>query len=324
MIEILANTESLCPHCLRRIPAQRIVENENVYLVKMCPEHGVLPKVLIWKNHRISLEQWSRHRNNPNNPQQTSPVKATHGSAEQDRGCPFECGICPNHTQHTCSAIVEVTNHCNLQCPICFSNSPQKPATMPSLSQIEVSLKRILDTAGPCPIQLSGGEPSMRDDLPQIIARACQLGFDHIQVNTNGIRLAQDLDFAKALKESGVTNFFLQFDGLTDSTYRQLRGASLLSTKLRAVDICAEMKIALILVPTIVKGVNEDQIGPLIQFAKKFMPAVKGVHFQPMTYLGRFPHSPCNEKRMLIPDLLTAIEEQTAGEFRIENFIPPG
>lgn len=164
----------------------------------------------------------------------------------------------------------------------------------------------------------------MRNDLPQIIALARQLGFNHIQVNTNGIRLAQDYDFTKALKESGLTDFFLQFDGLADNVYWQLRGASLLSTKLKAVEVCAEMKIALILVPTVVKGVNDNQIGNIIQFAKKWMPAVKGVHFQPMTYLGRHPDSPRNEKRVLIPDILSAIEEQTAREFTVENFIPPG
>ena len=164
----------------------------------------------------------------------------------------------------------------------------------------------------------------MRNDLPQIIALARRLGFDHIQVNTNGIRLAQDFDFTKSLKESGITNFFLQFDGLTDNVYRQLRGASLLSTKLKAIEVCAEMKIALVLVPTVVKGVNDNQIGDLIHFAQKWMPAVKGVHFQPMTYLGRYPDSPQNEKRMLIPDILLAIEEQTAREFTVENFIPSG
>jgi 7,8-dihydro-6-hydroxymethylpterin dimethyltransferase len=327
MTETLANTESLCPHCLRRIPAQRIIENENVYLIKNCPEHGEIPKVLIWKNARLPLEKWSRRQINSIDSQEAPENQAIKESVESEKpliGCPFECGICSNHKQHTCSVIIEVINHCNLQCPVCFSNSPIKPAQAPNLSQIETMLRRILDSAGACPIQLSGGEPSIRNDLPRIIERARQLGFDHIQVNTNGIRLAQDWDFVKALKEAGVTDFFLQFDGLTDNIYRQLRGASLLSTKLRAIEICAEMKIALILVPTIVKGVNDHQMGSIIQFAKKWMPAVKGVHFQPMTYLGRYSDSPQNERRMLIPDILSAIEAQTAGEFTIENFIPPG
>ena len=210
MTEILANTKSLCPHCLLRIPAQRIVENENVYLIKTCPEHGEIPKVLIWKNNRLPLEKWTRHRigasysqDTPENSAINEPVDLNESFTE----CPFECGICRNHKQHTCSVIVEVINHCNLQCPICFSNSPGKPQEIPSLTQIEAMLQRILDSAGACPIQISGGEPLLRNDLPQIIARARQLGFDHIQVNTNGIRLAQDSDFAKSLKESGIYRF---------------------------------------------------------------------------------------------------------------------
>jgi 7,8-dihydro-6-hydroxymethylpterin dimethyltransferase len=327
MTEILANTESLCPHCLKRIPAQRIAENENVYLVKTCPEHGVIPKVLIWKNNRLPIEKWSRHRINPSGSQATTPNPAVREPSAQgfpEAGCPFECGICRNHKQRTCSAIIEVTNQCNLRCPICFSNSPGKFEEVPSLSQIELMLRRILDSAGACPIQISGGEPTLRNDLPQIISLARRIGFNHIQVNTNGIRLAQDYDFTKDLKESGITDFFLQFDGLTDDSYRRLRGAPLLSIKLKAVEVCAEMKIALILVPTIAKGVNDNQIGSLIQFAKKWMPVVKGVHFQPMTYLGRHPDSPQNEKRILIPDILSAIEDQTEREFIVENFIPPG
>jgi 7,8-dihydro-6-hydroxymethylpterin dimethyltransferase len=328
MTKTSATTESLCPHCLQRIPAQRIVENENVYLTKTCPEHGEIPKVLIWKNNRLPLEKWHRrHRIDQSSNEDTPRNLAFKECIDSDKpatGCPFECGICRNHKQHTCSVIVEVVNQCNLQCPICFSNSQEKPGRVPTLSQIEAMLQKILDSAGACPIQISGGEPSLRNDLPQIIARARQLGFEHIQVNTNGIRLAQDLDFLKSLKESGITDFFLQFDGLTDNIYQQLRGASLLSIKLRAIEVCAEMKMALILVPTIVKGVNDHQIGSIIQFAKKWMPAVKGVHFQPMTYLGRYSDSPQNEKRMLIPDILSAIEEQTTREFTIENFIPPG
>jgi 7,8-dihydro-6-hydroxymethylpterin dimethyltransferase len=327
MSALSANTESLCPHCLRRIPAQRVVENDCVYLSKKCPEHGEIPKILIWKNNRISLEKWSHSRIRPNDLQHTRPNPESKEFAAfngQKTGCPFECGICRNHLQHTCSAIIEVTQRCNLQCPVCFANSSEKHGKDPNLLQIEDRLRKTYDSVGACPIQISGGEPTMRKDLPQIIALARRLGFDHIQVNTNGVRLSQDIDFVKALKESGLTNFFLQFDGLTEAAYKKLRGTPLLSIKMKAVEVCAEMKIGLILVPTLVKGVNDDQLGRIIQFAKQWMPAVKGVHFQPMTYLGRYPNSPQNDKRMLIPDILAAIEEQTAGEFTMDNFIPPG
>ena len=177
---------------------------------------------------------------------------------------------------------------------------------------------------GICPIQLSGGEPTLRDDLPEIVALARKIGFDHVQVNTNGIRLAQDADYGQALKDAGTTDFFIQFDGLTDDVYTRIRGAELLRLKLRAIERCAELKIGVILVPTLVRNCNEKQIGSIIRFAKEWIPTVKGVHFQPMAYLGRYPTSPRNEDRILIPEILNAIEEQTAGELTVENMVPPG
>jgi uncharacterized radical SAM superfamily Fe-S cluster-containing enzyme len=185
-------------------------------------------------------------------------------------------------------------------------------------------LGAIRDRAGNCPIQISGGEPSLRNDLPSIVALAQKIGFDHIQVNTNGIRLARDPDFGQALKDAGVTDFFLQFDGVGDAIHRRIRGAALASSKLQAVKRCSQLKIGVILVPTLVRDVNDHQIGDIIRFAKEWMPTVKGVHFQPMAFLGRYPGSPRNPDRILIPEILEAIEKQTGGELSAENFIPPG
>jgi uncharacterized radical SAM superfamily Fe-S cluster-containing enzyme len=310
-----AQTASLCPHCLQRIPANRTIENNAVYLEKSCPEHGDLPKVLIWRNSCKSYHDWNR----------MNPPGRLNGKEDSAYGnCPYECGICPSHKQKTCTAILEVTARCNLRCPICFAAASARSGSDPDLKQIERMLLAILEKGAACPLQLSGGEPTLRDDLPQIVALAKKAGFDHIQINTNGIRLAQDHDYGKALKDAGVTDFFLQFDGLDDEIYRRIRGTDLWKWKLRAVERCTELKIAVILVPTLVKSVNDTQIGEIIQFAKKWMPNVKGVHFQPMTYLGRYPNSPGNEDRILIPDILMAIEQQTAGELKAENFVPPG
>jgi uncharacterized radical SAM superfamily Fe-S cluster-containing enzyme len=313
-------TESLCPHCLRRIGARRILIDGSVYLEKSCPEHGNLEKVLLWENAPWPYEKWDRRQNTG-----TQPAAARPGTAKpQSSGCPFDCGICSKHEQATCTAILEVTSTCDLHCPVCFTDSPRVPVAGPSLNQIEEMLKSVRDKRGICPLQLSGGEPTLRDDLPQIVSLAHRIGFDHVQVNTNGIRLARDAAFGQHLKDAGTTDFFLQFDGLTNEVYSRIRGASLLETKLQAVERCAELKVGVILVPTLVRNVNETQIGSIIQFAKEWIPAVKGVHFQPMTYLGRYPRAPRNEDRILIPEILTRIEEQTAGELRIENMVPPG
>ena len=310
-------TESLCPHCLRRIPARRVFEDTAIYLEKTCPEHGDLDKVLLWKNDPWPYERWARSSNRSS--VHTEPLLKDNSA----RGCPYDCGICANHQQATCTAILEVTRRCDIACPVCFAASRPAQDADPELDQIEQMLQTVKEE-GICPIQISGGEPTLRNDLPEIVALARKAGFDHVQVNTNGIRLAQDADFAQALKDAGTTDFFIQFDGLTEEVYRRIRGAELLRLKLTAVERCAELKIGVILVPTLIRNCNEDQIGSIIGFAKKWIPTVKGVHFQPMTYLGRYPISPRNEDRILIPDILNAIEEQTGGELMVENMVPPG
>jgi 7,8-dihydro-6-hydroxymethylpterin dimethyltransferase len=323
MTELLPETASLCPYCFQRIPARRIIEEDVVYLEKACPNHGALGKTAIWKNHPRPFNKWNR---NHAPAVDDSPLlsEKPFSASQNHQGCPFKCGICSNHRQHTCSAILEVTHACDLRCPICFAASEKASVAAPDLSAIERMLGTIRDCAGNCPIQLSGGEPSLRSDLPSIVALARKIGFDHIQVNTNGIRLAQDPDFGQAMKDAGVTDFFLQFDGVTDIIYQHIRGAALASSKLQAVERCAQLKIGVILVPTLVRNVNDHQIGDIIRFAKEWMPAVKGVHFQPVAFLGRYPGFPRNADRILIPEILNAIEEQTGGELKAENFIPPG
>ncbi len=324
-MELPAQTESLCPYCLKRVAAQRIVENDSVFLQKSCPEHGNLGKVLLWRNHPRTYSEWRRpHAESPGHPSLNLLADDLPIAPEKDDDCPYRCGICPDHKQNTCTAILEVTNRCNIRCPVCFASSEPGPAADPEIGQIEQMLQTIRDHAGICPIQLSGGEPTLRNDLTQIIRLAQKAGYDHIQLNTNGIRLAQDISYVRALKDAGVTDIFLQFDGLTEDACLRIRGAGLFLLKMKAIEFCAELKIGVILVPTLVKGVNDTQIGDIIRFAKQWMPTIRGVHFQPMTYLGRYPDTPSNQDRILLPDILAAIEEQTGGELKVENFVPPG
>lgn len=311
MAETVSRTESLCPHCLRRIPAERVPEGDALYLRRRCPEHGELEPVLIWRRRPFPYPLWDRDRAGRASPPTDPPPD-----------CPRACGICPGHRQRTCSAIVEVTRRCDLRCPVCFAAAG--PGRDPDLAALERLLRKTLERAGPCPLQLSGGEPTLRDDLPRIVRLAGALGFDHVQVNTNGLRLGRDPEFARALGEAGVADIFLQFDGVTDDVFRRLRGAPLLASKLQALQRCRELDIGVILVPTLVRGVNDSQVGALIRFAKEWVPVVKGIHFQPQAWLGRYPESPRNEDRLLIPDLLQAIERQTGGELEVGNFLPSG
>lgn len=302
-------TVSLCPHCLRRIPALRVSENGAVYLQKTCPEHGDAGKVLLWRDDPKPYDEWTRG------------ASAVPGVPET---CPTQCGLCPDHRQKTCTAILEVTGRCSLQCPVCFAGAGTDCDPDPDLDQIARTLEMVREKAGLCPLQISGGEPTSRDDLPQIVALARSMGFDPVQVNTNGIRLAEDEAYGSALVDAGMTVVFLQFDGVDGSVYERIRGRDLWDLKLRAIRNCAAWKVGVILVPTLLKMINDGQIGNIIQFAKSRMPAVKGVHFQPMTYLGRFPDAPRNEDRLLLSDVISAIERQTNGELKVENLLPSG
>jgi uncharacterized radical SAM superfamily Fe-S cluster-containing enzyme len=170
-------------------------------------------------------------------------------------------------------------------------------------------------------VQLSGGEPTLRDDLPAIVALGNRLGFPHVQVNTNGIRIGRDKDYLWRLKDAGLSVVFLQWDGLDDNVFRRIRGANLLDNKLRALDHCAELHVGVILVPTLVPGINMSQIGEIVRFAKTWIPVVKGIHFQPISYFGRYPSTPRDNDRVTIPEVLDCIERQTGGEIKRSDFL---
>lgn len=312
--QLLAVTESLCPVCLQRIAAERVERNGRVFLKKTCPQHGSY-EVCIWQG-APDYSAWTKGATD------AEPDSYATGT---DKGCPFDCGLCPAHRQKTCCVLLEVTDRCNLRCPICFASAPDVCVAKaePTLQVIGQWYDKLLRSGGPYNIQLSGGEPTLRDDLPEIIALGRKKGFSFFQVNTNGLRLADDAAYVKRLKGAGLNCAFLQFDGLTDIVYEQLRGTPLLAAKKRAIDMCRWFGIGVVLVPTLVPGVNDDQIGELLQFAAANMPAVRGVHFQPISYLGRYPHLPQDEDRLLIPDILRAIEAQTQGKMRVSDFNPP-
>lgn len=239
-----------------------------------------------------------------------------------ERGCPFDCGLCPEHLRRACVVVVEVTHSCNLSCPVCFSTSKAEAGGGESLESLDRIFRTVIRYEGAKPpptLQLSGGEPTLRDDLPEIAALAAERGLMHLMVNTNGLRLARERDYLRRLKESGADMLYLQFDGVTGDVYRKVRGADLLEAKLKALRNCAEVGVGVVLVPTVIRGVNLHQVGEIIEFAKGWMPMVRGIHFQPITYTGRCP-SP--EGRVTIPELLHAIEDQTRGQLSVNNFIP--
>ncbi|MEW6265547.1 MAG: radical SAM (seleno)protein TrsS [Thermodesulfobacteriota bacterium] len=307
-------TASVCPICLGRIPARVEEIGARAWLVKNCPRHGDF-RSLIW-NGPPNYGFWRR----PKNPT-TPPV--VHGSVRN--GCPLDCGLCPDHRQRTCTIVLEVTGRCDLGCPYCYADAGKRPAPDPAVSQIETMLRLGRDAAGDCHLQLSGGEPALRDDLPDIVRLARANRFTFIQINTNGLRLARDLVFVRDIKAAGLESVFLQFDGTTNQIYRKMRGRDLLKEKRLAIENCGRCGLGVVLVPTIVPGVNTDDLGNIIQTALDLSPVVRGVHFQPISWFGRFPgRIPTDADRFTLPDLMRAIEEQTEGAFKAGHFRPPG
>ena len=307
------NTESLCPVCLARIPARRAVRESGVFLEKSCPDHGAF-SALIWEGVP-EFSTWQRPK---------IPTRPPHVGHPVVRGCPFDCGLCPEHRQRSCTIILEVTHRCNLGCPVCYADAGGLDGDDPSLSTIENWYATARQAGAGSNIQLSGGEPTVRDDLPRIVAMGRQAGFDFIQINTNGLRLARAPQYVRELKAAGLASVFLQFDGTDDAIYRKLRGRDLLADKLAAMDACAQNHIGIVLVPTLVPGVNDHDIGNILRLAVDRSPSVRSVHFQPVSYFGRFPHPPADTDRLTLPQLMRCIEIQSGGRFKAADFGPPG
>jgi uncharacterized radical SAM superfamily Fe-S cluster-containing enzyme len=306
-------TESLCPVCLTRIKANRVIQGDEVFLVKECGDHGSF-RTVIWRGEP-SMGEWRRPKD---------PVHPDLCYGAIEKGCPFDCGLCEAHEQLPCSVLLEVTDRCNLHCAVCFADSGHGEAEDPSLGKIAWLLERAMAAVGPSNLQLSGGEPTLRDDLSEIVEVARRIGYSFIQVNTNGLRLAADIDYGRRLQAAGLSSVFLQFDGVDDEIYRTLRGRALLDQKLQAVMNCGRVGLGVVLVPTLVRGVNTDSIGAIVRQGLQMAPAVRGIHFQPVSYFGRFPERNGDEGRFTLPELMRCLEEQTAGLVKVIDFSPPG
>ena len=308
----LGRAESVCPQCLKRLDAKKIACEEKVYIEKECQEHGLF-RTLIWNGPGYA--DWA---------QEVEPAQPDRCATKVEKGCPYDCGLCPDHRQRSCCVLIEITSRCNLGCPICFASAGEGVNDDPSVERIEEWLDMLLSSGGPFNLQISGGEPTVRDDLADIMRLAKRKGFYFLQLNTNGLRLAEESGYAKSLREAGLDCVYLQFDGVSDSPYIALRGRPLWDIKRQAVANCAEAGLGVVLVPTLTPGVNDGEVGGILRFAFDNLPWVRGVHFQPISYFGRHPGAPKDEDRITLPELLAAMEEQTEGAVGREHFSPSG
>lgn len=313
--QILRMTESLCPHCLERIPAwYEEREDAVVYLCKECTEHGLFCTPFWEGPPRFS--SWVR-------PKKPSPPRESPFPVHY--GCPFDCGLCPRHSQHTCTALLEVTMRCSLRCPVCYADagSADTPPD-PTLGDLEDCLDAIIRQSGKCNLQISGGEPTERSDLPDIVALAKSRRFPFIQLNSNGLRFAEDAEYARVLAQKGLDSVYLQFDGLTPETYTAIRGRPLLDEKLKAITTCVEAGLGVVLVATVVPGVNQDELGELLRFAVEYGPGIRGLHLQPVASFGRFSWKTSeNQARLSLPELMRLLCRQS-DLVSLEDFHPPG
>src|ERR1700733_4681596 len=304
---------SLCSTCYRRIDAKIVFENDNVFMLKRCPQHG-FERVLIADDvdyYRRCREVFLKPPEMPD--RYNTPVK---------HGCPYDCGLCTDHDQHSCLSLLEICDACNLSCPICYAQSGIHRTEFKPVEQINRMLDCICaNEAEPDVVQISGGEPTLHPDFFSVLDAAKRRPIRHLMVNTNGIRIAQDEEFAQRL--AGYMpkfELYLQFDSLRREPLLQLRGADLRNTREKALERLNRLGISTTLVVTVERGVNDDELGSIVEFALK-QPCVRGVTFQPVQQAGRLNNYDSAAHRLTLTEVRRRILDQTT-VFKPEDLIP--
>ena len=304
-------TRSLCPDCRRVVEAKIIVREGRVWFRKRCPEHGefedyVCSDVAFFDRHEFD---------------QPARLPNKYG-VEPDRGCPLDCGLCTEHEQHTCIALIEITSNCNLKCPMCFAESGPGGSNI-GFDTFTGMVDRLVEMEGVADVlQLSGGEPTLHPDLVRMVRYAYEQPIQAVMINTNGIRLAKDRKLVESLAEMrDRLEIYLQFDGFDPRTHTTLRGEELLETKLAALERLKEYDIRSTLVCTVDGDTNLHEVGAVLRFGLE-RPIIRGVSFQLATYCGRHYTPEKLERRATMPDLVKGLVAQSAGMLREDDFYP--
>jgi uncharacterized radical SAM superfamily Fe-S cluster-containing enzyme len=305
-------TRSICPICKDVIDAEVNMRDDKVFLRKRCRDHGEF-EALLYGDADLYL------RSLPYNKPGTYPAEH---QTEVRHGCPLDCGLCPEHKQHACVGLIEVNTACNLDCPVCFADSGHQPDGF-SLShdQVAAGLAAFVASEGGEPEMLmySGGEPTIHPHLLDFVDMAHDAGVKHVIVNTNGIKLANNLAYCRELarRRAGI---YLQFDGFDERTHLEIRGRDLREVKQRALDHCAQAGLSVMVTAAVEKGLNDHEMGDIVRFAIGH-PAVKGVVFQPVTHAGRMiEFDPAD--RMTNSDVIHGLAAQVPEWFRADDFFP--
>lgn len=314
-----ALTNSVCSKCLVKVEAKIIFQSDRVYLVKHCPTHG-REEVLIADdiNYYKQCQEFIKPGDMPL--KFNTPIKY---------GCPYDCGLCPDHEQHSCLTLIEVTDRCNLSCPICYADSgteafnySHQPRKHRSLAQIESMLDAIVANEGePQIVQISGGEPTIHPEFFQILDIAKSKPIRHLMINTNGVIIAKDRDFCDRLSQymPGI-EVYLQFDSFEAEALKELRGKDLREIRSGAIAHLNEYKISTTLVVTLKKGLNDHEIAKIIDYALQ-QRCVRGVTFQPIQAAGRLEGFEPKRDRYTLTEVRRAILQQSP-YFKPEDLLP--
>lgn len=305
-------TISLCNVCLKRIDAKIVFQNDKVYMLKKCHEHGN-QKTLI----ATDIEYYKKCRNFMK-PSET-PLKF---NTPVLHGCPYDCGLCTDHEQHSCLTLIEITDRCNLTCPTCYAGSSPDYGRHRTIEEINEMFDIIVANEGtPDVIQISGGEPTIHPDFFKVLDLAKTKPIKHLMVNTNGIKIANDEDFVKKLAVY-QPNFeiYLQFDSFKPEVLEKMRGKDLTGIRVKALENLNKYNISTTLVVTLQKGLNNDEIGKIIDFALQ-QKCVRGVTFQPVQVAGRLENFDLEKDRYTMTEVRTDILEQSK-IFSSDDLIP--
>jgi len=307
----IGKTTSVCPECLKILPATLYEADGKVWMKKVCPEHGEFQELYLGSSEWYQRAQrYALDGKGVENPQVT----------KENPLCPQDCGLCRLHLGHTALANIAVTNRCDLACWYCFFYAQRLGYVYePTIQQIDEMFKTLKgERPIPCnAVQLTGGEPCLRGDLIEIIKLAKSHGFDHVQLNTNGIRLALDPELARKVREAGVNTLYLSFDGMSEETNPKNHWEFPL-----VLENCRRGGPGIVLVPTVIKGVNDHEVGDIVRYALRNLDIVRSVNFQPVSLVGRMPREERDKHRITIPEVIKRLEEQTNGEITLQDFFP--
>jgi uncharacterized radical SAM superfamily Fe-S cluster-containing enzyme len=308
--------QSLCPDCAKIIDGTLVDRDGKVMVEKNCPEHGYFEDIYFSDTGLFHvMEGYAHDGTGVDNPFYTDAKE-----------CPTDCGLCQMHLSHTVLANVDLTNRCNLKCPICFANANASGFIVePSFDEVVemlAVLRRNSPVATPS-VQFAGGEPTVYPYFIEAVKAAHELGFAQIQVATNGVRMAQEPGFTQAMNDAGVHTIYLQFDGFDDEMYKEVRGKPMVDIKRRAVESVRESKpnMSICLVPTLINTVNDDIIGEIVQYAIDNSDVIHAINFQPVAFTGRIDKTELAQKRFTLSDLVHRLVDQT-DFLKEEHFFP--